>query len=76
MPSTLDIAALSLCRTLAAATGGAPMQWRSLALIARRAGIPANRVDAVVMRCKDKGWLILEGGHSVCLTDAGRTAVA
>jgi len=76
MASTLDIAALNLCRALAEATGGRPMQWRMLAVIAVRARIRADLVDAAASRAVEKGWLLLEGGHSICLTEAGRNAVA
>ena len=74
MASTLDQAAMNLCRALAAATAGAPMQWRSLAAIATRAGARVDQVDAAAARGVEKGWLIVEGGHSICLTDAGRAA--
>ena len=74
MPSTLDQAAMNLCRALAAATAGAPMQWRSLETMARRAGLRGDQVDSVTARAVAKGWLLLEGGHSICLTDAGRAA--
>ena len=74
MPSTLDQAALTLCRALAAATAGKPMQWRSLTTIAGQARLRADQVGAAVARGVEKGWLIVEGGHSICLTDAGRNA--
>ena len=74
MPSTLDQAAMKLCRALSAATAGAPMQWRSLETIAARAGVRADQVAATAARGVEKGWLLHEGGHSICLTDAGRNA--
>ncbi|KAF0104292.1 MAG: hypothetical protein FD144_1717 [Rhodospirillaceae bacterium] len=49
------------------ATAGRPMQWRSLAGISD----VAETVEAVQWAV-DRGWLLVEGGHSVALTDEGR----
>ena len=59
--------ALHLMRALYDSTGGRPMQWRSLA------GISAGgESHEAVQLAVDRGWLLVEGGHSICLTDAGR----
>ena len=76
MPSTLDDTALRLCRALAEATSSRPMHWRGLATIVSRARIHDDQVDAAVERCIANGWLLIEGGHSICLTDEGRRAAA
>lgn len=48
-------------------TAGRPMQWRSLAGIS-----DAAETREPVQHAVDRGWLLGEGGHSICLTDAGR----
>ncbi|WP_425065639.1 hypothetical protein [Reyranella sp.] len=59
--------ALHLIRALYDSTGGRPMQWRSLAGISE-----GGETQEAVHLAVDRGWLLVEGGHSVCLTDAGR----
>ena len=65
MPGKTDAQALTLVRTLYAATDGRPQQWRSL-------GGLSNATDEAVQYAAARGWIIVEGGHSVCLTDEGR----
>jgi len=67
MPSKPEALALHIMRTLYDATAGRPMQWRSLAGISD----VAETVEAVQLAV-DRGWLLVEGGYSVCLTDEGR----
>lgn len=69
MPSKPEALAFHLMRALYGATAGRPMQWRSLAGISD----VAETREAVQMAV-DRGWLLVEGGHSVCLTDEGRRA--
>lgn len=67
--------ALRLCRALSVDTGRRPMQWRTLALIARRARIrDLAEIDKAVAEAVKLGWLLVEGGHSIALTDTGRSA--
>lgn len=70
VPTSTESLALHIVRALYAATDGKPQAWRSLAGIAASTG-----TDAAVQLAVDRGWLLLEGGHSVCLTDAGRRLV-
>jgi len=67
MPSKPEALALHIMRALYDATGGRPMQWRSLAGISD----VADTREAVQLAV-DRGWLQVEGGHSVCLSDEGR----
>jgi len=69
MPRARDTEALALhlMRTLYDSTGGRLMQWRSLAGIS-----DGGETQEAVQLAVDRGWLLIEGGHSVCLTDAGR----
>lgn len=69
MPSKPEALALHLMRALYDATAGRPMQWRSLAGISE----VAETIEAVQWAV-DRGWLLVEGGHSVALTDEGRRA--
>lgn len=67
MPSKTETLARHIISSLYDATGGRSQQWRSLAGISE-AGETAEAVQLAV----DRGWLLIEGGHSVCLTDEGR----
>jgi hypothetical protein len=42
------------------------MQWRSLE------GLDVPETDEAVRYAVTRGWVVVEGGHSVCLTDDGR----
>ena len=65
MSSQIETQALRMLRALLASTGGRPQQWRSLL------GLP-GATDAAVQYAVEQGWVIVEGGHSVALTDHGR----
>lgn len=67
MASETERLARHIVQSLYDATDGRPQQWRGLA------GFSDTREtsDAVSLAV-ERGWLLLEGGHSVCLTDAGR----
>ena len=65
MSSETETLARHLVRALYNATEGRPMQWRMLAGLD---GVTADAIEFAVAR----GWLLIERGHSVCLTDAGR----
>ena len=67
MSTKTESLALHIMRALYDATGGRPMQWRSLAGISDVA-----ETREAVQLAVDHGWLLIEGGHSVCLTDEGR----
>jgi len=47
------------------ATDGRPQQWRMLE------ELDGATTDAIVFAVA-RGWMIVEAGHSICLTDAGR----
>ena len=70
MPSEMERLARHIVASLYNATDGQPQQWRSLAGISETA-----ETKATVQLAVDRGWLLIEGGHSICLTDAGRRAV-
>lgn len=65
MPSNLETQALRLIYQIHAATGGRPEQWRSLMGL-------GGATDEAVQHAVDQGWIIVQGGHSACLTDHGR----
>lgn len=67
MPSEVEKLARHIVNSMYETTGGRPQQWRSLAGISETA-----ETKAAVQLAVDRGWLLIEGGHSVCLTDAGR----
>ncbi|WP_289294539.1 hypothetical protein [uncultured Reyranella sp.] len=71
MPTDAEKIALQVMRALFNATGGRPQQWRALAEISDTA-----EAHEAVQLAVDRGWLLVEGGHSICLTDTGRRLIA
>jgi hypothetical protein len=68
MPTKTDQEdARNFVKALYKATEGKPMQWRTII------GLSAKQtaVDYAV----EEGWLLVEGGHSVCLTEKGTPMV-
>jgi hypothetical protein len=68
MPSETETLALHLVRALYEATGGRPQVWRMLEELN---GATTDAIEFAVAR----GRIIVEAGHSICLTDAGRKLV-
>jgi hypothetical protein len=68
MPTETESLVLHLVRAVYNATDGLPMQWRSLDL-----DVPETA--EAVRYAVTQGWMMVQGGHSVCLTDAGRRIV-
>ena len=68
MPCETETLALHLVCALYDATGGQSLHWRMSAEIDRET---ADAIEFAVAR----GWLIVEDGYSICLTDAGRRLV-
>jgi hypothetical protein len=68
MSSETEALALHLVRALYEATGGRPQEWRSLE------ELDVATTDAIVFAVA-RGWVVVQGGHSICLTDAGRRQV-
>ena len=66
MPSKTETSALRLMRALYDATDGRPMRWRSLE------GLDLPDTDEAVRYAVTRGWMMVESGHIVCLTDDGR----
>lgn len=69
MPSEIESLAVQLVRAVYNATDGRSMQWRSLE------GLDLPESAAVVSYAVSRGWLMVQGEHSVCLTEAGRRIV-
>jgi hypothetical protein len=65
MASETETVALHLVRALHKATGGRPQVWRMLE------ELDAATTDAIVYAIT-RGWVVVQAGHSICLTDAGR----
>ena len=66
MTSGAAILALELIRVLYDATDRQPAQWRSL----ERLGVAGS--PEAVRYALTRGWLMVQDGDSVCLTDSGR----
>jgi hypothetical protein len=62
MPRKIESRALHLIRGLYDAAEGRPTQWRSL-------DVPQS--VETVRYAAARGWILVESGNSVCLTDAG-----
>jgi hypothetical protein len=71
--SEADHAARLLVTNIARLTRGQPMKWVSLHEVTGHLD-QAAAVHAVSV-AEAKGWLTIEGGHSVCLTEKGRTLI-
>jgi hypothetical protein len=68
MSSETETLALHLVRALYDATGARPQEWRSLE------ELDVATTDAIVFAVP-RGWVVVQAGHSICLTDAGRRLV-
>ena len=68
MSSETETLALHLVTALYDASDGRSEQWR---LLAEMDGMTAEAVVFAVAR----GWVIVEAGRSICLTNAGRRLV-
>jgi hypothetical protein len=64
---TAEKYARHLIRRLYEATDGKPRQWRMMSV--------AGSDNAALALAVKRGWIAVEGGHSVCLTDEGRNVV-
>jgi hypothetical protein len=69
MPSETEALAIHLVRAVYNATDGRPMQWCSLE------GLDVPETAEAVRYAVTRGWMMVQGGDSVCLTDAGRRIV-
>ena len=68
MPSETETLALHLVRALYDAAGGRPQEWRMLK------ELDVATTDAIEFAIA-RGWVVVQAGHSICLTDAGRRLV-
>ena len=60
-----ESAALDLVRALYDLTDGLPQQWCMLEEL-------RGATNGAAIYAFTRGWIFVEGGHSICLTDAGR----
>jgi len=67
-----DPLALRFCRALSLDTDGRAMQWRSIMVVGAKASLRDDQVEHAVTHAVAYGLVLVEGGHSVCLTDHGR----
>jgi Mn-dependent DtxR family transcriptional regulator len=65
MPSETESLAVQLVRTLYDARDGHPTQWHKIEQL------DVTTADAVEFAAA-RGWVQIEGGHSIALTEAGR----
>ena len=65
MPSQSESLALYPLHALYHATGGKPQEWRSLEELD---AVTTDAIEFAVAR----GWVVVQAGRVVCLTDAGR----
>jgi hypothetical protein len=68
MPSQSETLALYLLHALYHAIGGQPQEWRMLQQLD---GMTAEAIVFAVAQ----GWVVVEAGRSICLTEAGRHLV-
>ena len=68
MSSETETLALHLVHALYDATDGEPQEWRSLE------ELDVATTDAIEFAVA-RGWVVVQAGHSICLTDVGRRLV-
>ena len=68
MPSESESLALHLVRVLYESSEGLPQQWR---MLEKLDAATAEAIEFAVAR----GWVVVQAGRLVCLTDAGRRLV-
>jgi hypothetical protein len=68
MSSETETLALHLVRALYDATEGRSQEWRMLEELD---GATTDAIEFAAAR----GWVAIQGSHSICLTDAGRRLV-
>ena len=73
-PRTLSAdRARRFCEALGDLSDRRPQRRRMIHSVAQRLGVPSDDAEAAANEAASKGWLTIEGGHSVCLTHEGRT---
>lgn len=68
-------AARRFCSALSDLTDCRPQRWPRLRSVAERLRMTWGSVAAAAIEAEAKGWITMEGRHSVCLTEAGRGLV-
>ena len=69
MACETEAVAVHLVRAVYNATDGRPLQWCSFE------GLDVPETVEALHYAVTQGWLMVQGGDSVCLTDAGRRIV-
>jgi hypothetical protein len=73
MPTPTAALARRIVGAVQTYTGGEPQRWARVNTIATIVMVSDDDVlHAALQIAVDQGWLLMEGGHSVCLTDEGR----
>ena len=70
MAVVIEKLALRIVRALHKVTEGRPQQWRAAGSITKD-----PEAQQAIQYAVDEGWLLVEGGHSLCLTGVGRRLV-
>lgn len=74
MPVEVDLLAHRIVRDVAYYTRGKAILWVPVQTIAHRLMLRDEAVlDQALEFAHAKGWVDVEGGHSVCLTAAGQS---
>ena len=66
-----DDRARRFCSVLGDLTDRRPQRWRMIHSVAKQLNASWDEAEAAAVEAETKGWLTMEGRHSVCLTDAG-----
>ena len=76
MPKQAETMARRLVRAIQSRTDGNAQQWLPVETAARLLVLKDDpRLEAALEVGVNRGWLIIEGGHSVCLTVNSRPTV-
>lgn len=60
------------CAALGDLSDHKPQRWRMVHSVAQRLGVDWEEATLAAREAEAEGWLTLQGGHSVCLTEEGR----
>jgi hypothetical protein len=60
------------CSALGDLSENRQQRWRMMNSVVEKLGLGWDEAEAAAREAEAQGWLLVEDGHSVCLTDAGR----
>lgn len=76
MRSKIETLARWIVRDVSTYTRNRALAWVPWSTIAARLALGENApIAEALVHAVDQGWMMVEGGHTVCLTDRGRQSI-